>query len=105
MSGHSISSAALKRQNDGVEFTAEDVVHSVNRINTDPQSKQKQNVSPIKEVVALDKYTVKIVTKQPTASLLEYIFDRVIIRRRIFTTSMARARSIADIPGDGDPTS
>ena len=69
----------VKRQNDGKEFTAEDVVHSVNRINTDPQSKQKQNVSPIKEIVALDKYTVKIVTKEPTASLLEFIFDRVII--------------------------
>jgi peptide/nickel transport system substrate-binding protein len=69
----------VKRQNDGVEFTSADVVHSVDRINNDPQSKQKQNISPIKEVVALDKYTVKIVTKEPTASLLEYIFDRVII--------------------------
>ena len=69
----------LKRQNDGVELTSADVVHSVDRINTDPQSKQKQNTSPIKEIVALDKYTVKIVTKEPTASLLEYIFDRVII--------------------------
>ena len=49
------------------------------RINTDPQSKQKQNTSPIKEIVALDNYTVKIVTKEPTASLLEFIFDRVII--------------------------
>jgi peptide/nickel transport system substrate-binding protein len=55
------------------------VVHSINRINTDPQSKQKQNVSPVKDVVALDKYTVKIVTKEPTASLLEFLFDRVII--------------------------
>jgi peptide/nickel transport system substrate-binding protein len=69
----------VKRQNDGKEFTAEDVVHSINRINTDPQSKQKQNVSPIKEVVALDNYTVKMVTLQPTASLLEFLFDRVII--------------------------
>ena len=69
----------LKRQNDGMELTADDVVHSVNRINTDPHSKQKQNISPIKEIVALDKYTVKIVTKEPTASLLEYMFDRVII--------------------------
>jgi peptide/nickel transport system substrate-binding protein len=69
----------VKRHNDGVEFTSADVIHSVDRINNDPQSKQKQNISPIKDVVALDKYTVKIVTKQPTASLLEYIFDRVII--------------------------
>jgi len=69
----------LKRQNDGKEFTAEDVVHSIDRIRTDPLSKQKQNISPIKEVVALDNHTVKIVTKEPTASLLEFIFDRVII--------------------------
>ena len=69
----------VKRQNDGKELTAEDVVHSINRINTDPQSKQKQNVSPVKEVIAIDDHTVKIVTKKPTASLLEYLFDRVII--------------------------
>jgi peptide/nickel transport system substrate-binding protein len=69
----------VKRQNDGKELTAEDVVHSINRINTDPQSKQKQNVSPIKEVAALDNYTVKLVTHQPTASLLEFLFDRVMI--------------------------
>ena len=69
----------VKRQNDGVEFTSADVIHSVNRINNDPQSKQKQNISPIKDISAVDKYTVKIVTKEPTASLLEYIFDRVII--------------------------
>src|SRR5687767_12712943 len=69
----------VKRQNDGKELAAEDVVHSINRINTDSQSKQKQNVSPIKEVVAIDKYTVKIVTNQPTASLLEFLFDRLII--------------------------
>ncbi len=69
----------MKRHNDGKELSAEDVVHTVNRINTDQQSKQKQNTGPIKEIVALDQYTVKIVTKQPTASLLEYLFDRVFI--------------------------
>jgi peptide/nickel transport system substrate-binding protein len=69
----------MKRHNDGKELTADDVVHTVNRINTDPQSKQKQNTGPIKEVIALDQYTVKFVTKQPTASLLEYLFDRVFI--------------------------
>ncbi len=69
----------VKRQNDGKEFTAEDVVHSINRINTDPQSKQKQNVSPIKEAVALDSHTLKIVTREPTAPLLEFLFDRLLI--------------------------
>jgi peptide/nickel transport system substrate-binding protein len=69
----------LKRQNDGKEFTADDVVHSINRIKTDPQSKQQQNTRPIKEATAIDQYTVKIVTNEPTASLLEFLFDRVII--------------------------
>jgi peptide/nickel transport system substrate-binding protein len=69
----------VKRQNDGKEFTAADVVFSFERVNSDPQSQQKQNVSPVKEMVALDPYTVKVVTKQPTASLLEYLFDRFII--------------------------
>jgi peptide/nickel transport system substrate-binding protein len=69
----------VKRQNDGKELSAADVVHSFNRINTDPQSMQKQNISPVKEMVAIDPYTVKVVTKTPTASLLEYLFDRMII--------------------------
>ena len=30
-------------------------------------------------MTAVDKYTVRVVTKQPTASLLEYLFDRFII--------------------------
>src|SRR5262249_8390797 len=67
------------RNNQGKELTADDVVHTINRIHTDPQSKQKQNISPIKDVIALDQYTVKVVTKEPTASLLEYLFDRVFI--------------------------
>jgi peptide/nickel transport system substrate-binding protein len=69
----------VKRQYDGKEFSAADVVFSFERVNSDPQSQQKQNVSPVKEMVALDPYTVKVVTKQPTASLLEYLFDRFII--------------------------
>jgi peptide/nickel transport system substrate-binding protein len=69
----------VKRQNDGRELTAQDVVHSINRINTDPLSKQKQNTLPVKEVIAVDNYTVKFITKTPTASLLEYLFDRVLI--------------------------
>ena len=38
----------VKRQNDGKEFSAADVVFSFERINSDPQSQQKQNVSPVK---------------------------------------------------------
>ena len=52
---------------------------SFDRVNSDPQSQQKQNVAPVKEMIALDPYTVQVVTKQPTATLLEYLFDRFII--------------------------
>lgn len=69
----------LKRQNDGKELTAADVVFSFHRVNTDPQSQQKQNVAPVKDMIAVDPYTVKVITKKPTASLLEYLFDRFII--------------------------
>jgi peptide/nickel transport system substrate-binding protein len=69
----------LKRQNDGKEFTADDVVFSFNRVRTDAQSQQKQNVAPVKEMTAVDPYTVRVVTTKPTASLLEFLFDRFII--------------------------
>jgi len=68
-----------KRHNDGRELTAEDFVHSFKRISTDPQSRQKQNIRPVKEMVAVDKYTLRVVTKQPTAPLLEYLFDRFMV--------------------------
>jgi peptide/nickel transport system substrate-binding protein len=67
------------RWHDGAPVTAADVVHSINRIRNDPQSKQKQNIAPIANVEALDTHTVKISTKNPTAPMTEYLFDRVII--------------------------
>lgn len=69
----------VKRQHDGKELTADDVVHSFKRVLTDPQSRQKQNIAPVKEMTAVDKYTVRVITKAPTAPLLEYLFDRFII--------------------------
>lgn len=67
------------RWQDGTPVTAADVVHSINRIKTDPQSKQKQNIAPIANVEAVDARTVRITTKNPTAPMPEYLFDRVII--------------------------
>lgn len=69
----------LRRQNDGKELTADDVVFSFNRVRTDPQSQQKQNIAPVQEMIAVDPYTVRVVTNKPTASLLEFLFDRFII--------------------------
>lgn len=66
--------------NDGTPVQAKDVVHSVNRILTDPQSKQKASVArPISEITALDDYTVQIKTDKPTAPLLSFICDRLIV--------------------------
>ena len=69
----------VKRHNDGKELTAEDVVHSIKRMGNDPQTRQKQNVKHVKSASVVDKYTVKVVTKLPTAPLLEFLFDRVMI--------------------------
>ena len=64
---------------DGSPFTAADVVHSFWRIANDPTSKQKHNVSPVAGVEALDDYTVRVTTKEPTASLLSFFADLLII--------------------------
>jgi peptide/nickel transport system substrate-binding protein len=63
----------------GMPLTAEDVVHSMGRTRNDPLSKQRQNIAPVANEVALDKYTVRVTTKAPTAPLLEYLFDRIIV--------------------------
>lgn len=69
----------LKRHHDGKELTAEDVVHAIDRAKHDPHTAQGNNVHPIASAEAVDKYTVKITTTEPTAPLLDYIFDRLII--------------------------
>ena len=69
----------IKRHDGKAELTAADVVHSVNRIKTDKKSSQKQNVKKVKSVKATGKYTFTVTTKSPTAPLLSYLFDRVMI--------------------------
>ncbi|MGZ8479767.1 MAG: ABC transporter substrate-binding protein [Candidatus Binatia bacterium] len=67
--------------NDGSPVSADDVVHSiVNRVIKDPQSKQKASVAPsVVNAEAVDKLTVKITTDKPTAPLLSFFCDRLII--------------------------
>jgi peptide/nickel transport system substrate-binding protein len=67
--------------NDGSPVTAEDVVHSViTRVVKDPQSKQKASVAPsIIKAEAIDKSTVRFITDKPTAPLLSFVCDRLII--------------------------
>ena len=69
----------MKRQHDGRELTSTDVVHSLWRMGHDPQTRQTSNIRPVAKAEAVDKYTVRIITKQPTAPLLEYLFDRVMV--------------------------
>jgi peptide/nickel transport system substrate-binding protein len=69
----------LKRHYDGKELTADDVVHSIDRTKHDPHTAQMNNVHPIASAEAGDPFTVKITTTEPTAPLLDYIFDRLII--------------------------
>ena len=67
--------------NDGSPVTADDVVHSiVNRVIKDPQSKQKASVAPsVVNAEVIDKSTVKVTTDKPTAPLLSFFCDRLII--------------------------
>jgi peptide/nickel transport system substrate-binding protein len=67
------------RWNDGSPFTAADVVHSINRIANDRDSKQKANTSAVADVQAIDDYTVRIITKAPTSSLLTNFADLLIM--------------------------
>jgi peptide/nickel transport system substrate-binding protein len=67
------------RFHDGSPVTAEDVVHSLRRTRDDPYTKQRQLIAPVASESVVDSHTVKVVTKEPTAPLLDYLFDRIII--------------------------
>ncbi|NQV83426.1 MAG: hypothetical protein HQ494_06350 [Rhodospirillales bacterium] len=69
----------IKRHVDGKELTAEDVAHSLWRNKNDKRSAQKQNTADVTSWKVVDKYTIKFITKKPTAPLLSFIFDRLII--------------------------
>ena len=62
----------LKRHN-GEPVVAEDFVHSINRIKTDPQSRQAYNVAEVTEVLIRDPRTIVLKTKSPAAPLPDYL--------------------------------
>jgi peptide/nickel transport system substrate-binding protein len=64
---------------DGSPFTAADVLHSFDRIANDPNSRQRVIISAVAKVEAPDDYTVKVLTKEPTADLLMNFANRLII--------------------------
>lgn len=79
------------KSHDGYPLTAADVVHTVNRIKTDPKSSQKQNVRLVKSIEAIDRHTVRIITTKPTAPLLMFISDLwAISQKRLFDKYGAR---------------
>ena len=84
--------------NDGTTVTAEDVVHSImNRVIGDPQSKQKASVAPsVSKAEAIDKFTVKITTDKPTAPLLSFLCDRLIVTSKAAFDKYGR--DAADVP-------
>ncbi|MDB5508782.1 MAG: peptide transporter substrate-binding protein [Hyphomicrobiales bacterium] len=69
----------LKRSDGGPGPTARDVVHSWNRIMTDPDSQQRFLFASVKDVVAVDDKTVDINTKTPSSQLPADIFGQFAI--------------------------
>src|ERR1051326_955796 len=78
------------RWQNGEPLLAADVVHSFNRVMTDPQSKQKQNLSMVAGMEAVDDHTVKVTTKEPTAPLLSYLTQFIITNKAVFDRYGAR---------------
>ena len=72
------------RWQNGDPLTADDVLHSFNRVMTDPNSKQKQNLSMVAKMEAIDDHTVKVTTKEPTAPLLSYLTQFIITNKSVF---------------------
>jgi peptide/nickel transport system substrate-binding protein len=66
------------RWQDGTPLTSADVVHSINRINTDKDSKQRNRVARIAAVEAVDDYTVKVITKDPTSWMPDQMINLII---------------------------
>ena len=69
---------------DGGDFTSADVVHSLNRIQTDPDSKQGSSIAGIDAVEAVDPYTVRIHTKTPDAALPFRLSQRFITSKAVY---------------------
>ena len=69
------------RFHNGSPFTAQDVVHSINRIKNDKKSLQKSGLKDITEVQAQDEHTVVMVTKVPSAVLLDRLTNRFMISK------------------------
>jgi len=70
----------LKRHN-GEPVVAEDFIHSINRIKTDPQSRQAYNVAEVSEVTIRDPRTIVVKTKTPASPLPDYLTFVIIMSK------------------------
>ena len=69
------------RFHDGALFTAQDVIHSCNRIKDDKQSLQKENFRDLVEMQAVDDHTVVFTTEIPSAVFLDRLQNRFMISK------------------------
>ena len=69
----------LKRHDGGPGPTSADVVHTLKRIRTDPESVQSSFVAMVADIVPVDDHTFDVKTKGPAVNLVVALFDRFII--------------------------
>ena len=77
------------RFHDGTQFTARDVIYSINRMKNDKKSLQQSNFADVTEMQAPDDTTVIITTEMPNAVFLDRLHNR-------FFTSKAAADKFGD---------
>lgn len=70
------------KSHDGHPLTADDVVFSIGRMKNDKQSAKRGQIGPIKSVEAIDQHTVRMTTNGPTADLLEYLTDHILVMQK-----------------------
>ena len=70
------------KSHDGQPLTAADVLFSIDRMKNDRASAKRAQVAPLKTVEAIDQHTVRMVTNEPTADLLEYLTDHALVMQK-----------------------
>ena len=71
-------------RHNGDPVLAEDVVHSIDRIRSDPQSSSAFLVQPIASAEIIDDLTVRITTHEPTATLADNLTAVQITSKRLY---------------------
>src|ERR671919_836478 len=69
------------RFHDGSPFTAKDVIHSYQRLLNDKKSPQRYALTDITEMKAADDHTLILITKAPTAVMLERLNNRNVLSK------------------------